>query len=382
MYQVKKYLKDVFRTTSILFFSVFLTIGLVAFALTYPATPAWEVSWWKFQEYFDKIFNGTCPEWLSLAGYDENKDPICLNWGSNIWVWPEGSVLTSTADGTYEWKFVWSLPKFQCSDEPAVNTKTATWWTAVEVPSYCMDKRCMLKYEMYLDSTDALYTRRFTEYEQFTTESNKWWSEYNTAGTYVNWDASSANIIKPFSSDYMVVRDDRSWVETSSSKFSVYDAHSKRYTKLYFCWDPSSELDTRDLTCNDFINTSTLTGWKSYDVPAECKTASGCELTVVQYSKSASVYVPWISKQYHFEQRGDNRWESSAQWTKLFQLLNGDVKSHAIIPTASSGDTPILILTDDRKSGTYIEYNANKVSVYDRNATNNRYRDIKVCTYE
>ena len=59
MEKIKKYVKDVFRTTSILFISVLFTVWLVTFALTYPPAPSWQIVWWNFMNYFNKILVNT-----------------------------------------------------------------------------------------------------------------------------------------------------------------------------------------------------------------------------------------------------------------------------------------------------------------------------------
>ena len=101
MSNIKQYFKDIFRTTSVLFISFLLTIWLVAFAITYPTTPTWQTAWGKFQEYFNKIFTGSCPTWQAIAGYDTNKDPICITTGTGSsggwgWTWWKNVALTDT----------------------------------------------------------------------------------------------------------------------------------------------------------------------------------------------------------------------------------------------------------------------------------------------
>jgi len=81
---MKKYFKDLFRTTSIIAIWIIISVWSLAVfaAITWPNNnPALQPAWWLFQTYFDKIFK-KCDDWKVLQWYDPiTKSPICVVWG-------------------------------------------------------------------------------------------------------------------------------------------------------------------------------------------------------------------------------------------------------------------------------------------------------------
>lgn len=99
---MKNFLLKFIKNIVLQIVSLIIIIWAVAFAtISWPTnSPTWEVIGWKFQEYFDKIFNWSCPTWQAIAWYDSNKDPICIaTWSGTIggnWSWWENISLTDT----------------------------------------------------------------------------------------------------------------------------------------------------------------------------------------------------------------------------------------------------------------------------------------------
>lgn len=108
---MKNYLKMIVKTTTIHIISIPLSI-LILFWLVYAAVlwpgsaPSWESVWWKFMDYFNKIFY-ECPNWEVLQWYDLNKSPICtsgskrnnnlndiynINLTWKVWIWKNNPI--------------------------------------------------------------------------------------------------------------------------------------------------------------------------------------------------------------------------------------------------------------------------------------------------
>ncbi len=59
-------------------FILCLLWGFTYAAISWPNNgPNWEVSWWLFQSYFNKIFD-TCPTGQVLQWYDKNSGKKCV----------------------------------------------------------------------------------------------------------------------------------------------------------------------------------------------------------------------------------------------------------------------------------------------------------------
>jgi len=88
---MKKYFKDLFRTTSIIAIWIIISVWSLAVfaAITWPGNnPAWQPTWWLFQTYFNIIFD-KCDDWEVLQWYEATtKKPICKplygEWGGNL----------------------------------------------------------------------------------------------------------------------------------------------------------------------------------------------------------------------------------------------------------------------------------------------------------
>jgi hypothetical protein len=109
------------------------------------------------------------------------------------------------------------------------------------VPAACLtDAGCMIKQEIY-DSKGLKLTRQYS-YAQYA--SNKWWSTYRTAGTYLNGDTSSVDVIPKYGGDYaLYMRDDyyKSGTnvdytkETVPTSWTFIDRTGSYGMKVYIC---------------------------------------------------------------------------------------------------------------------------------------------------
>lgn len=107
------------------------------------------------------------------------------------------------------------------------------------IPASCKtDAGCTIKQEIY-GSTGLILTRQY-QYIQYS--SNKWWSSYKTAGTYLNGDTVSTDIAPGYG--YLYMRDDYKYstttVETSSDSWTFIDRTATYGMKIYICSETST----------------------------------------------------------------------------------------------------------------------------------------------
>ena len=91
---MKEYFKNFIKTFFMVLISLFLVIwGFIVYALTFPASPTWQVDWGKFTQYFNELTNGFCPDWQYLNWFNTDFTRNCLTApaGATWPQWPAGA---------------------------------------------------------------------------------------------------------------------------------------------------------------------------------------------------------------------------------------------------------------------------------------------------
>ena len=85
---MRVFLKKLFQMSILHTLSLIISITIL-FSIAYAAisrpgsNPSWETAWWKFMQYFDKIFN-VCPNWKVLLWYNDDKTIKCWEVWTNL----------------------------------------------------------------------------------------------------------------------------------------------------------------------------------------------------------------------------------------------------------------------------------------------------------
>lgn len=123
---MKTYLKSFIKTFSMVLISLFLIIWwFVAYAISFPTTPSWEVLWWKFMNYFNKILvdTWTTSDWTVRKSVDSSNS-LKLNWKAE---WALVVAKSSQSDSV-PWTWVQNKPDL---NDLNVNSITFNDWTSI-----------------------------------------------------------------------------------------------------------------------------------------------------------------------------------------------------------------------------------------------------------